>query len=339
MLTPATKTAQAVKPKLGFLGVGWIGRNRLEAISKCGKSSIVAICDASEKSALQAAGDIENCKVISTYHELINSDVDGVIIATPSAKHAEQVRIALQHGKAVFVQKPLALDAASSRELVALAQKHNCLLKVDFSYRYTHAMKAVKQVIDSGEIGEIFSADLIFHNAYGPDKEWYYDVTKSGGGCLTDLGIHLIDLLYWLQPDACVASHFCRLYKNGQPISGGDKVVEDFAVADLTLNNALNAHIACSWNLNAGKEAVIEASFYGTKGGVQFKNINGSFYNFEANLLKGTETIPLENSSDDWGGRAGVEWAEQLSRGNSFDPTNTEYINVAETLDLLYGNP
>lgn len=340
MLTAETTPEKAVstKPNLGFLGVGWIGENRLKAIHQCGNSTVAAICDAAPETAKIVASEIDNCTILPSYQELIDTDLDGVVIATPSGRHADQVQAALEQNMAVFVQKPLALNTADTQKLVKLAHKNDCLLKVDFSYRCTKAMKAVKKVLDSGEIGKVFAADLVFHNAYGPDKEWYYDLSKSGGGCLTDLGIHLVDLLYWIDPEAEVDTYSSSLYKDGTPLRPGQKEVEDFATAQLSLNSGVTANIACSWNLNAGREAVIESTFYGTKGGVKFRNINGSFYDFEAVLFKGTQSTIIENSEDDWGGRAGVEWAAQLTKGNRFDPTNYQYIKVAETLDLIYGN-
>lgn len=325
-------------PRLGFLGVGWIGQNRLQAIQKTNNSCIANICDSVAETAQKAAVGIENCEVLQSYSDMLNADLDGIVIATPSAEHAKQVRLALQKKKAVFVQKPLALDAETTRELVYLAKENDCLLKVDFSYRFTKAMQAVKKVLESGETGTIFNVELIFHNAYGPDKEWYYDVARSGGGCMTDLGIHLIDLLYWIFPEAEVKSHCSHLFKNGSPLQRGTRETEDFATSCLMLNNDINVNLASSWNLNAGREAIIEARFYGTKGGVQFRNINGSFYDFEAAVFTGTHTQIVEDSKDDWGGRAGVKWAEQLRQGNKYDPSNTEYIKVAETLDMIYGN-
>lgn len=329
-------TAQKTKPRLGFLGVGWIGKNRMEAIHKSGFSEVQSLCDFSEEVAREAASGAGNCRVVETYEDILNSGVEGVVIATPSALHAEQARMALEKGKAVFVQKPLALDATTTRELVQLAEEKDCLLHVDFSYRHTRTMQALKKVIDSGEIGEVYAADLTFHNAYGPDKGWYYDVGKAGGGCLTDLGIHLVDALYWLFPGADLSESCQKLYKQGQLLEPPQRDVEDFASANLFLSNGINARIACSWNLPAGREALIEATFYGTKGGVKFENLNGSFYEFQTSLLQGTETQVLQSPPDEWSGRTAVHWAEQLSRGNHFDPMAKGYIKVAETLDRIY---
>src|SRR5690606_2112222 len=121
---------------------------------------------------------------------------DGVVIATPSALHAEQSIAALNMGKAVFCQKPLGRNAAETRAVVEAARKNNLLLGVDLCYRHT-CFRRIHDIIQSGELGHIYATELTFHNAWGPGKEWFYDPKRSGGGCVVDLGIHLIDLALW----------------------------------------------------------------------------------------------------------------------------------------------
>ena len=92
----------------------------------------------------------------------------------------------------------------------------------------------------------------------------------------------------------------------------------------------------CSWNLPAGQDAIIEASFYGTKGGASMKNVNGSFYDFKAEKYTGTSTEVISNPPDDWGGRAGVVWANALAKGQGFDPEADNLVKVADLIDKIY---
>ena len=103
-----------------------------------------------------------------------------VVIATPSALHAEQSIRALDAGAAVFCQKPLGRDAAEAASVVAAARAADRLLSVDFSYRFTRGMEAIAGLIRGGELGHVFAVDLVFHNAYGPGKPWFYDRAQSG---------------------------------------------------------------------------------------------------------------------------------------------------------------
>jgi predicted dehydrogenase len=113
--------------------------------------------------------------------------------------------------------------------------------------------------------------------------------------------------------------------------------VEDYAVAELALANGVTVRIACSWNLNAGREAVIQATLYGTGGGAQMRNENGSFFDFSADVLRGREEQRIASPPDDWGGRAAVEWVRKLTAGERFAGSTEGLLQTAQVLDRLYG--
>src|SRR3954463_12249410 len=94
--------AQLSRPKLGFLGVGWIGKNRLEAIAKSGIAEIAAIADTSPELANAAARAYPQAAVLGSLDDLMEEELDGIVIATPSALHTEQAIAALERGLAVF---------------------------------------------------------------------------------------------------------------------------------------------------------------------------------------------------------------------------------------------
>ncbi|MGI8635861.1 MAG: Gfo/Idh/MocA family protein, partial [Segetibacter sp.] len=190
-------------------------------------------------------------------------------------------------------------------------------------------------VIRSGELGKIFAVDLKFHNAYGPDKPWFYDLAQSGGGCVLDLGIHLIDLMLYALDFPAVTSVNSSLFAKGVSVKGIN-AVEDYASVNIELATDINAHLACSWNLPAGCEAVIEASFYGINGGVAIKNLNGSFYDFEGLRFWGTKTEKLASPPDDWGGRAINRWVQQLAKSSGFNVEAEDFIKSAEVIDKIY---
>lgn len=210
------------------------------------------------------------------------------------------------------------------------------LLSVDFSYRYTVGMQKIRELVGSGGLGEVYAADFVFHNAYGPDKDWFYDPRLSGGGCMMDLGVHLVDLALWVFGFPGVRSCSSRLYAAGKQL-GAAEAVEDYAVSSLELQNGATVRIACSWKLPAGCDAVIEASFYGTGGGASFRNVNGSFYDFTAERFHGTSRHPLALPPDSWGGRGAVAWAKQLADNPGFDPAAARLLDVAAALDMIYG--
>lgn len=338
-----TELKTMVKPRLGFLGAGWIGRNRLEAIASSGLAEIVAITEPASESAKQASELAPEAELFSSYQELLESNLDGIVIATPSALHAEQAIAAFEHGLAVFCQKPLARNAEETRRVVEAAREANKLLSVDFSYRFISGVKEIRDLISSGELGEIFAVNLVFHNAYGPDKPWFYDPKLSGGGCAIDLGIHLIDLAMWMLDFPQATKISSQLFAGGKPLGDRNAEVEDYATAQIEFGGKIAVQLACSWRLNAGCEAVIEAAFYGTHGGAALRNVDGSFFDFTAERFQGTSKSELSepncnNKNWKWGGQAAVEWTRRLAAGEKFDSACERLIDVAATLDCLYGS-
>jgi predicted dehydrogenase len=259
--------------------------------------------------------------------------LDGVVIATPSALHADQCVQALDRGIAVFCQKPLGRTAREVEAVLAAARKADRLLGVDLSYRHTAAMQAIRSRLP--ELGTPFAADLTFHNAYGPGAGWFWDPKLSGGGCLIDLGVHLVDLALWLFDFPDVTDARATLLRGA--IQPSPDEVEDFATAEVSLANGVTVRIACSWNLSAGEDAVIEATLYGTSAGAQMRNENGSFFDFSADLFRGRNAERIASPPDDWGGRAAAEWVRNLAAGERFEGSTSGLLQTARTLDRLYG--
>jgi predicted dehydrogenase len=327
-----------MKPRLGFLGLGWIGRNRLEALAQSGVAEVVALADPAPENAAAAARLVPTATA-SSLEELLATELDGIVIASPSALHAAQAEAALDRGLAVFCQKPLGRTRAETASVVSAARRADRLLAVDLSYRFVEGARRIRELVRRGELGSVYAVDLVFHNAYGPDKPWFYDPALSGGGCVIDLGIHLVDLALWTLEPAAVELVTSHLFAKGEPLGSRADLVEDFALADLTLDSGAVLRLACSWNLPAGYDAVIQASFFGTGGGATLSNVGGSFYDFAADRFRGTSRERLTGPPDDWGGRALIDWATRLGRRAGFDPAVERLVDVAAVLDRIYGRP
>jgi predicted dehydrogenase len=198
-------------------------------------------------------------------------------------------------------------------------------------------MRRIRNAVVEGEMGQVYAADLVFHNAYGPDKSWAKDPALAGGGCAIDLGIHLVDLALWTLGFPQVERVTSRLYAQGQLLAPNTNAVEDYAVAQLELAGGAVVRIACSWNCSTGRDAIIEAHFHGSKGGAAMTNVNGSFYDFAAARFNGTQRTPLADPPDAWGGRAIVDWAKRLAAGARFDRQIETIVQVATVLDRIYG--
>jgi predicted dehydrogenase len=324
------------RPKVGFLGVGWIGRHRMEKMLETGAIEAAAICDPSPEMVQDARALAPEAAVVPSLEAMLALGLDGIVIATPSALHAEQSISALNAGAAVFCQKPLGRDAGEVEHVVDAARRADRLLGVDLSYRHTEAVRKIAEAMASGRLGHVFAADLTFHNAYGPGKPWFFDRKLSGGGCVIDLGVHLVDLALWLLGFPAVEDVQSRLFAGGTPLQPDSEQVEDYAIATLTLASGAVVRVACSWNLHAGQPADISARFYGSNGGAALRNVDGSFFDFTGEVDHGTEREVVAQPPDDWGGRAAAAWARQLADDGRFDPACEKFMVVSEVLDRIY---
>jgi predicted dehydrogenase len=322
------------RPRIGFVGTGWIGRHRMEAMLATGLVEAAGICDPDPEMAAQTLALAPAARLVPSIEAILDLEPDGIVIATPSALHAAQSIQALEAGAAVFCQKPLGRNAAEVEAVLAAARSADRLLGVDLSYRFTEGVRKIREQVRSGVLGDIFAVNLVFHNAYGPDKAWFYDHALSGGGCVIDLGIHLVDLGLWALDFPAVTGVSSRLHAKGRPLEGDG--VEDHAVATLDLAGGAVAQLACSWNLPAGRDAVIAAEFYGTKGGAAFRNVDGSFYDFTAERFDGTQSVSLAAPPDRWGGRAAEDWARSLARGELSSGSTVGLGETAAVLDRIY---
>jgi predicted dehydrogenase len=330
------ETLISTRPRLAFCGVGWIGRNRMKAAAASGLADILMVADPSEHCIAEAQKIVPVITSTGSIDEVLErEDIDAVVIATPSAFHMEQAIQAFENNKAVFCQKPLGRNGAEVRKLIDASYKADRLLGADFSYRHTDAFKRIHSIIQSGALGKIFAVELKFHNAYGPDKDWFYDLKLSGGGCVLDLGIHMIDLMLFALDFPAVKKVDSQLYSKGFPCKG-KHLVEDFANVQIETENDISVQLSCSWNLKAGCDAVIEATFFGTDGGVSMKNVNGSFLDFNALRFWGTKQEILSQPPDDWGGRALISWIKKLSENPGYDSEAENYYLSAKIVDLIY---
>ncbi len=194
----------------------------------------------------------------------------------------------------------------------------------------------MREAILRGDVGPVFAAELVFHNAYGPDKPWFRDLEQAGGGCLMDLGTHLLDLALWCLGEPAVLRLKSRLFARGERLSPPLAEVDDYAALDLDLAGGTHLTLTCSWNLHAGRDAIIEARFFGTRGAFALRNVNGSYYDFLVERMTGTATETVAGYPDAWGGRALLAWVAALADGAGFEDRQG-LIEVPRLLDLAYG--
>ena len=323
----------ARRPRLGFVGLGWIGAMRLEAVA--GEAEVVALCDASPGRLEATARNHMRAACFQDYGEMLSRAaglrLDGVVIATPNALHGPQALAALGRGLAVFCQQPLAVSAGEARAVVDAARQAGRRLGVDDAYHFTVGARSLRELVASGALGRVFFLDAAFHNAYGPDKPWCFDPALSGGGALMDQGVHLIDLALWLLGDPPVRSVAGSTFQASEMAE-----VEDFVAARLTVDDGTVVSLASGWNAHAGQDCVIRVQAFGTAGGADFHNLAGSFYDFELARFDGRGTTIESRESRDWLNQALLHWVKSVGEGKGFDPEVERSAAVAAVVDAVY---
>jgi predicted dehydrogenase len=196
------------KIKLGLIGLGYIGKVHLRNCLNLESVKLVAASDISEK-ALNLAKKMGVMKAYNDYQQLLNDkSIDAVIIALPTHLHAPCVKEAAEAGKHIFLEKPLARNAAEGKDILSTIRKNGIKLMVGYPLRFFSCFQALQQKIQSGELGEVqiayatnVASGPFLHrtesNIPRPVPEWWFKKELTGGGALMDLGSHMINLIRW----------------------------------------------------------------------------------------------------------------------------------------------
>jgi predicted dehydrogenase len=337
MTLPALAREPMGSARLGFLGVGWMGTKRLDALTRLGVGEIVAVCDPARDRVARARALATGAVACGTIEEMVDHDLDGVVICTPTALHTRECLECLEWGLPIFCQKPLASSAAETTAVVLEAQTQDCLIDVDLCYRRLAAVEAIMDLAGAGELGDLYAGRLAFHNASTPDRAWFGDSKSTSSGCVIGLATHLVDLAVRVlgSPVEDVES---ACFANGERLARPIEArIEDYATARLRLRSGAVVDLACSWNIALGRDAVIEADFFGTKGGASMRNVGGSFYDFTALHTQGSRSRVVAEPPDDWSARALTNWARRLGEGDGFDCEAWDLVHVARVVDEIYG--
>jgi predicted dehydrogenase len=307
---------------VGFAGLGLVGNAMLDQLAGVPRLRVAGVQDANAALAAEMAERHGSPWHGERFEDLLElSSVDAVVISTPNVFHIPQAQAALRAGKAVLVQKPLAMSADDARATVELAEAADRVLLVDYSYRLLETAEALRAALT--EIGTIRAASAVFRNTHGPGggRVWFLDPALSGGGALVDLGVHLLDMLLWaLEPGSVRLDRISREVRPGYQ-------VEHAAHADLHLGD-IPVTLSVCWNWPRPLTE-ISVTIEGDLGQVRWENIDGSFGRFrtlrDERLLLERE-IPLRLNTLRIFGAA-------LERGCG-PPIDTR---VYELLDRAYG--
>jgi predicted dehydrogenase len=230
--TPADRELAPVS--LAVAGAGYWGRNLVRNALQSPATTLSAVCDSELPRAVALAGSFQGVEAIEDLRVVLDDDsVEAVAVATPPATHLEVAMAAIEAGKHVLVEKPLAASYAEGRALVTAAQEKGVVLMCDHTYCYTPAVQRIRELVHGGLLGEVQFADSVRINL---------GLVQRDVNVLWDLAPHDLSILDFILPDGCmplaVAAH------GADPIGAGQACV---AYLTLQLPHGAIAHVHVNW--------------------------------------------------------------------------------------------
>ncbi|MCI3920842.1 Gfo/Idh/MocA family oxidoreductase [Paenibacillus sp. TRM 82003] len=297
--------------RIGIVGTGSISDFHLKSYAANPNCAIAAICDKNEERAAAAARRYGAGKVYGDADQMFaDPDIDAVSVCTWNNTHAELSVAALRAGKHVLVEKPLATNVADALRIEAAVRETGKTLMVGFVRRYDENARMIKRFIDEGDFGELYYAKASTLRRNGNPGGWFADRECSGGGPLIDIGVHVIDLCWYLmgrpKPVTVSANTYRHLgnranvkYMSTYKAADYDpsyNTVEDMANALIRFENGASLNVDVSFSLHAKKnESAVK--LYGTRGGFELEpetSIVTEKYDTMLNVMPQTDTPALD---------------------------------------------
>lgn len=310
------------KLRVAVIGTGFAGRSHISGYKNVENADLIAVCDVSKERASEIAQEHDIPNIFTDYEEMLKmDDLDAVSVCLPNVMHMPATVAALEAGKHVLCEKPLAANAKDAEKMVSASEKTGKTLAMSLNFRYQASALTAKKLIDAGELGEVYYAKTAMLRNNSIPKGWFHVKDKSGGGPLLDLAAHVLDVTWWLmgRPEAVSASGstFAKLGVAGKGMGSwgvgygdGPVDIEDLAVGLIKFKDGQSIFVEVSWALHS--PPVTYGHIFGTEGGLsmfpdfalhkpsaetpEMEPGKDRIQEFVNNILEGTE--PLGPGSD-----------------------------------------
>ncbi|MGB5553930.1 MAG: Gfo/Idh/MocA family oxidoreductase [Flavobacteriaceae bacterium] len=232
-----------MKTRIALIGAGYITEYHVRGLKTVPNTEIVAVVSQHLENAQKFAEKHGISQAYSSIADLLkNTEFDAAVISTPNAFHAPYAIEFLNHGKDVFIEKPMAMNAEEGEQIKAAAAKNNKWVMIGHMWRFDTDTNYIKAQIDAGTLGKIIKTKGYgIHENWGPSG-WFTQKNLAGGGALADMGVHAIDAARYLLGDpkptkvyARIATHF------------GDYDVDDTGIIVITWDNGAESIIESGW--------------------------------------------------------------------------------------------
>lgn len=279
------------KIKVGIIGCGGIANSKhLPALKRHSDMlDLVAFCDIVPERAEKAAAEYgtPDAKVYTDYRELLKDEsIETVHVLTPNVSHCELTCAALDAGKHVLCEKPMAATPADAKKMLEARDRSGKILTIGYQNRYRQDSLTLKRICENKELGEIYyaRAHAIRRRAV-PTWGVFQNKALQGGGPLIDIGTHALDLTLWMmdnyKPKSVMGAKFEKLGRQLEPGNQGNDwgpwdntkyEVEDSAFGFITMEDGSVIYLESSWALNSLDVDEAKTSLCGTKAGADMRD-------------------------------------------------------------------
>jgi len=319
--------------RIGLVGVGAAAQiNHIPALKRLEGVEITALCDRDPEKAARVAQKFGIPRAHQRFDDLLaDEEIDAVDLCTPNYLHSPMATAALEAGKHVLCERPLARSADEAAAMIKAARKAERVLMCAVQHRFRPDAMLLKKFVEKGDLGEIFfaKAGWLRQRTEWDSDEWRRQKRESGGGVVLDLGFQMLDLSLWLMGSPKVESVTASLHRQRK----GE--VEDSATAFLRLESGATLTLELTWGLLMEKDFAY-VNLFGS-GGAALLNPLRIHKGMHGTLVNVTPT--METSRHQYKHSIDAQlahFAEVLRKGVKPTGTAEEILPVMELMDAIY---
>ncbi|MDC3423134.1 Gfo/Idh/MocA family oxidoreductase [Aquibacillus sp. 3ASR75-11] len=267
--------------QVAIIGIGAIAESvHLNYLQENDHVTVNALVDIDLERAASVAKKHDIPNVFQTIDELIEqTHTDAVLICTPNATHIPIAKKAAQHGIHVFIEKPIGIDLEAVNDYLTLTKEKNVITMVGMTHRFRRDVAILREYIDNGTFGNLYHVKAKLFRGRGTPQGWFTNKELSGGGALMDIGVHVLDLAWWLMGKQEVQSitgqtlttfgnhetKYISAWTSKNKKLNADHVVnvDDFASAWIRFKNGAVINLEIAWAINGEQDDGVQLELFG----------------------------------------------------------------------------
>jgi predicted dehydrogenase len=319
------------KIKIGIIGCGTSGIYHIKGFQKQNNAEIVAICEKDKNKLIETAKKYSIPNIFTDYTDLIQfKEIDAISICTPNYMHFPMTIEALKNKKHVLCEKPPAINTKETQIMLDTALKNKKLLMYAFCLRFSNDSEILKEIISKNKIGKVYHIEAYALRRKRIPEGWFRKKKYSGGGCVIDIGVHIIDLNMYLINNFHPISVSANVYKKY------NMEVEDSAAGFIRFKNDVTMNFEVSWASHIPLDR-FDSFIFGTKGSAhidRFSNLKIYIYRNDKIVDISPSLTPFSN--DDIYAKEIAHFLSCISKNKISYEYAQQGIIVQHIIDKIY---